>query len=450
MIRSLVHTFLVAAIAIIIAPDPGSRSFGFAVAFADDDDRRRSRAKRGGKRAGRAFINVPRLKRRARVARPSRARASTAARRGSAVIVGRNVIPGEIVVGEVTSQNLAQILADGFRLITSAPATLSNGVIARLAMPEGMDLAEARERIRRIVPAAIVDENHLYRPVAMRCSARDCPAFEMVNWAVPPARCEAEVKIGMIDTHVNVGNRALAGQAIEKIPLTAGRRRTSSTLHGTAIAALLVGKPSSKTPGLLPSATLLVAEAFHRDRFGDVADVYSVVRAIDALAQRGVRIVNMSFAGPANDLLERAVALAASRNMVLVAAAGNAGPNASPAYPAGYDAVVAVTAIDRDGRIYRHAVRGEHIRFAAPGVRILTASASGAALRSGTSYASPFVSAAFAAFLSDQPAAKTDELVATFAGRAADLGEAGRDPVFGWGLIQASPCRGATTREDLR
>ncbi len=83
--------------------------------------------------------------------------------------------------------------------------------------------------------------------------------------------------------------------------------------------------------------------------------------------------------------------------MVIVAAAGNGGPKAAPAYPAAYNDVIAVTAIDRAKRAYRRAGRGEHIDLAAPGVDVWTAaSVPGARAKTGTSFATPFVTAAVA------------------------------------------------------
>ena len=91
--------------------------------------------------------------------------------------------------------------------------------------------------------------------------------------------------------------------------------------------------------------------------------------------------------------------------------------------------------------LYRQAGRGDHIAFAAPGVRIWTAaSVSGGRFRSGTSYAVPFVTAAIAAALAEHPDHTREQLVADLAAQSGDLGEAGRDPTFGFGLIKAKGC----------
>jgi subtilisin family serine protease len=166
-----------------------------------------------------------------------------------------------------------------------------------------------------------------------------------------------------------------------------------------------------------------------------MADSFDIVAALDRLAARGVPIVNLSFAGPANRLLERAGAEATRGGMLIVAAAGNDGPSSPPRYPAAYDWAVAVTAVDRRDNVYVRAVRGPHIAFAAPGVRIQLPDRAlrPGPLRSGTSYAAPLVTAALS--VRRATATPSSNVVAALAADATDIGAPGRDPVFGWGLI---------------
>ena len=96
------------------------------------------------------------------------------------------------------------------------------------------------------------------------------------------------------------------------------------------------------------------------------AGVDDIVRAVDWLHSQGVRVVNISLAGPYNKILDRGLEAAAERGMVIVAAAGNEGAGAPPRYPAAFDYVIAVTAVDADLRVYRRAGAGDHIDFAAP------------------------------------------------------------------------------------
>lgn len=254
-----------------------------------------------------------------------------------------------------------------------------------------------------------------------------------------PGRCAVPTRIGLIDTAINSGHLAFVGAKVETIRLEAGNLPDSGRQHGTAVAALLVGSAESRTPGLVPGGELIAVDAFHRGAGNDDRSaVYELVRAIDLLAARGVKVINMSLTGPPNLLLKQAIERAAARGIVLVAAAGNDGPRAAPLYPGGYDGVIAVTAIDRSKNPYRRAGAGDHVDIAAPGVQVWTAaSIKGAQSKTGTSFAAPFVTAAAAMMLAANPELKAADVEGLLQQSAEDLGKPGKDPVFGWGLLNA-------------
>jgi subtilisin family serine protease len=156
------------------------------------------------------------------------------------------------------------------------------------------------------------------------------------------------------------------------------------------------------------------------------------------MAEESLRVVNLSFAGPRNDVLSATLAQASRQGMILIAASGNNGPAAAPAYPAADESLIAVTALDAAHRLYGAANRGDYIDFAAPGVDIWTARAGGGgAYRSGTSFAAPYVAAVVVAELALNPRLSAGLLKEGLRRRAQDLGPAGKDPGFGWGLVRA-------------
>lgn len=329
-------------------------------------------------------------------------------------------VANEIVAMGVDAAPRARFLAAGFTIVEEAPATFLPGAILRLGLPRGLSAPAARDLARSLAPAARFDLNHLYRPGAETASVRI---------SAPAEACDA-ARIGAVDTAVDPDHPALAGRAIERVTRRGAGRAPSGTAHGTAIAALLVGAVG---PG-----RIVMVDAFHRRPEGDAADAFDVAGALAALAEREVAVVNLSFSGPANEVVALATERAAARGMLLAAAAGNDGPQSPPRFPAAHPWVIAVTAVDTDRRAFVRAVRGNHLAFAAPGVG-LPAPGRGTAL-SGTSYAVPFVTAAFA-----QAMAKLDrdEAILQLSRAALDLGPPGRDPVFGWGLIPAaSRCAG--------
>jgi subtilisin family serine protease len=324
------------------------------------------------------------------------------------------------------------------------PLAALGAEVAKLRIPSGIGLEAAREQVRAAAPGAAVDFNHYYRPGAdeMSCEGRHCMAPTLVGWPASgtmPASCSGSgLRIGLIDTAINPDHAVFSRGQVEVVRVSKDTLPESGRQHGTAVAALLVGDAASRTPGLLPAASLVAVDAFHRGSGqDDRADAYDLARAIDTLAAKDVDVVNMSLSGPANAALERVVSRAAAGELVLVGAAGNAGPRAAPLYPAAYADVIAVTAVDRSKRAYRRAAQGDHIDLAAPGVDVWTAaSISGGRSKTGTSFAAPFVTAA-AALAGSDGQSTVAEIHAALAETAEDLGAPGKDPIFGWGLLNA-------------
>ena len=98
---------------------------------------------------------------------------------------------------------------------------------------------------------------------------------------------------------------------------------------------------------------------------------FNILKGINWAVGQGVRVINMSFAGPKDPSLERALKAAYDRNIVLIASAGNAGPKSPPLYPGADPNVIAVTATDVDDKLFVGANRGKYVSVAAPGVDIL-------------------------------------------------------------------------------
>jgi subtilisin family serine protease len=132
------------------------------------------------------------------------------------------------------------------------------------------------------------------------------------------------------------------------------------------------------------------------------------------------------------------VAALVKRGHLLVAAVGNDGPAAPPLYPASYPGVIGVTAVDARRRILPEAGRGAQVAFAAPGADMVAADMAGGytAVR-GTSFAAPLVAGLLATRLRSPDRKAAQRAVAELAATALDLGEPGRDPVYGYGLVAA-------------
>ena len=152
---------------------------------------------------------------------------------------------------------------------------------------------------------------------------------------------------------------------------------------------------------------------------GPSLSLAAIIEAIDYAANNGARVINMSFGTTANFLaLQDAINYAASRDVFLVAAAGNSGTEQKN-YPGAYSAVNAVAASDATGRKTSWSSYGKWVDFTAPGDRVTTLTwGGGTAVVSGTSFSSPFVAGVAArirAALSTLSASQVKTKLASFA-----------------------------------
>ncbi|WP_312365893.1 S8 family serine peptidase [Ensifer sp.] len=356
-------------------------------------------------------------------------------------------VPGEIIAIGLDEAAIHRLGERGFTTRGRQSLGLSGSEIVKLSVPTGMTLDAARQEVAAAAPGAVADLNHYFDP--NQGSAEPAPCGEgrcalvrtAIGWPAPDAgkACTAAGPIGLIDTAINPDHPALQGIDLDIIRLAADEAPESGRQHGTAVAALIAGRQDSRAPGLLRDARVIAVDAFQKTNGdADVAESYDLIRAIDLLASRGVTVINMSLSGPHNQLLEKTVGLVAERNILQVAAAGNDGPRAKPVYPAAYPELIAVTAVDRNFRPYRRAAQGEHIDVAALGTGVWTAaSVDGGRPRTGTSFAAPFVTAAVAILRASNPSLSAEEIGKLVAQTADDVGAPGKDPVFGWGVLNA-------------
>ncbi|MEO0748837.1 MAG: S8 family serine peptidase [Pseudomonadota bacterium] len=359
--------------------------------------------------------------------------------------------PDEIAVFDLAAADLAVLETEGYSVLAAVTLNALAREMTRVQIPAGLTLEAARERVRALPSGQTADFNHYYRaeqqtpavePVALpACQHENCRAWNSIAWpraSRATGRCAVTVPIGMIDTGINATHEIIAGANLEIIRLADETLEPSKAVHGTAVASVLIGSDQSRVPGLVREAQVVAVDAFGRSVSDERADLISVLRGIDLLAARDVKVINLSLAGPDNRLLLDAVnTLVNDVGIAIVAAAGNAGPRAAPAYPARYAPVIAVTAVDTGARIYRRAQRGEHLDIAAPGVNLLAAtSVRGARLKTGTSFAVPYVTATAAVLLSVDPSRTPRDVADWLAANARDLGSEGQDEIFGWGMLQ--------------
>jgi len=320
---------------------------------------------------------------------------------------------GELLLVDPSPATLAAAQAAGF-----APAGRdemgSLGLsIVRLAVPGGRTLAESEALLRRIAPAAEIAPDSLH-------FQSGTPPLAMLQAGAARAAATISSPVGVIDGAPGAGQRVAALRGF-------ARGAPAPSHHGSAIVSLLGGAGVQD---------VRVADIYGTDPAG--GNALALISALDWLVGNGARVVSISLGGPNNTAVGRAIAAAQSKGTIVVAAVGNDGPAAPPAYPASYPGVLAVTGVDGRGRALIEAGRATHLDYAAPGADIAARNRAGRWARvRGTSYAVPLVAARAAAALD-----RSGSWRATLDREAEDLGPRGADAQYGRGLL----CRACARR----
>jgi subtilisin family serine protease len=302
------------------------------------------------------------------------------------------------------------------------------------------DIAE----LRATFPQADIDFNTDMGAAQSSGGAPRLYAKKTLNWSEAENCLDraARIPIGLIDGAVSLSHPAFDGQTVISEDFLDGADPDQQ--HATAIASIIIGaSPDLGFGGLLPGTRLMSAIVLRRTGDNELlASTESTVRGLDWLVGEGVRLTNVSLAiDRPNRVLVRGFEKAIERGMLVFAAAGNAGPDAPPSYPASIEGVFAVTAVDARGRIFRDSNHGDFIDFAAPGVDIWSASVGGGgSYRTGTSYAVPYAVSVAALFLGLNASLSSSVFEGIISSSVEDLGPAGPDRVFGAGLLRAFPC----------
>jgi subtilisin family serine protease len=244
----------------------------------------------------------------------------------------------------------------------------------------------------------------------------------------------ANVTIAVIDSGIDRKHPEFANSIAESYDALGSKEGPHA--HGTGIAGAIMAH--ARLMGSAPAARILAIQAFGDAPAGAESTSFVVLKALDYAVAHGAQIINMSFAGPKDALIERGLAAAAAKGTVLIAAAGNAGPKSPPLFPAADAAVIAVSATDARDRLFAASNRGGYIAVAAPGVDILLPVPDEKyQLMSGTSFSAAYVSGLAALILQRNPTLQPDQVRAILTKTARDLGAPGRDDLFGAGEADA-------------
>lgn len=261
--------------------------------------------------------------------------------------------------------------------------------------------------------------------------------------------------IAIIDTGIdsnhpdlNVWGGAAFGTRCQGDSSTCRRRWDDDNGHGTHCAGIAGARNNTTgVVGVSPAPPLYAVKVLDRSgsgKWGAIAD------GINWTANNNVKVGSLSLGGTSYSFtLNWACEDAYNRGVLLVAAAGN--ESGSVSYPARFGSVMAVSATTRDDELASFSNRGSAIELAAPGVGInSTVHGGGYGTKSGTSMACPHVSGAASQVLSHVDTATTSRRARRHLRETAeDLGVAGKDTRFGYGLVDVANALGLDSSEDV-
>jgi thermitase len=258
-------------------------------------------------------------------------------------------------------------------------------------------------------------------------------------------------KIGFVDTGIDAAHEDLAGKVVNcagvrsfgidlliiKLlddPTIVPGRCADDNGHGTHVAGTAAARANNGLgiAGVAFNSPLAICKALDSKGAGSLA---AIANCIMYLNSQGAKIISLSLGGLGSRTLADAVAAVTANGSLLVAASGNSG-DATLSFPAAFPQVVSVAAVDRWGARAPFSTFNSDVEVAAPGVDILsTWLGGGYRTLSGTSMATPYVAGVAAIIAARYPAGGPAAWRAKLTSSAVDLGAPGRDPQFGFGLV---------------
>ncbi|MCS7245772.1 MAG: S8 family peptidase [candidate division WOR-3 bacterium] len=260
-----------------------------------------------------------------------------------------------------------------------------------------------------------------------------------LNYAWNITKGNSSIKVCVVDTGIDIYHEDLSNNFIEGYDEVNNDNDiappSASEDHGTHVAGtiLAVMDNNKGIVGVAPNTKLLGCRALTNEG-GTSADI---ANCIMWCINKGSKVINMSLGSPSpSQVIKEAIDSAYKKNIISVAAAGNDG-SYGIRYPAAYDNVIAVGALDKTGEKASFSNYGPEIDFIAPGVDILSPVPyyNQYAKLQGTSMAAPHVAGAVALILSINPNLSFNDIYNILAKSSIDIGPSGKDDKYGYGLI---------------
>lgn len=341
------------------------------------------------------------------------------------------------------AEEIDQNIIKEHSIVNYTPYKIINAISADV--PESVS-----EKLKKNPKIKYVEEDAQIQIAGKASQSQQPQPPQQITWGI--ARVKApeawnnstgkNVKIAILDTGISSTHPDLTvSGGINLVGKSKNNKWSDDNGHGTHVAGIIAARNNSiGVVGVAPDAELYAVKVLDAYGSGYISDV---IEGIDWAVQNNMNVVSMSLGTATySQALNDTTANAYKAGILLVAAAGNSGDgNLSTddvLYPAKFDSVIAISAIDYNNIAPIWSADGAEVELAAPGVDVYSTWLDGGyATKSGTSMAAPFVSGVVALIKSKNLSMISQEIRDSLAHNAVDLGDAGRDRRYGFGLVQA-------------
>ena len=250
------------------------------------------------------------------------------------------------------------------------------------------------------------------------------------------------ITVAVIDSGIDPNHPDLAGRTVPGYNFIDKNTDTTDLCgHGTHVSGIIAAETDNATgmAGVAPQAVIMPIKVIGENCYGNYSRLMQgILYAVD----QGVRIISITSGGGFEHTgLHDAIIYARSKGVLVVVAAGNRG-SALPFYPGSFDEAFTIAGTDNADNQYTMTNYGQQIDLSAPAVAIYSTywdkdAGSTYALMTGTSMAAPHVAGVAALILAIDPKLSLEALETALINSATDLGDAGKDQIFGWGRVTA-------------
>ncbi|MDP1882506.1 MAG: S8 family serine peptidase, partial [Bradyrhizobium sp.] len=278
-----------------------------------------------------------------------------ASRKGPLAAFNPAAVPNEFVaeIDGSLSDAQADALArrHGLVRLQSQSFPLLGATIGLFRINDRRPVEQVRREFAADVRSVQLNFRYFLQEQRVAPAGGDAAQYALAKLRLPQAHTlasGANVTIAVIDSGIDARHPELLNSVADNFDALGSKE--GPHVHGTGIAGAIVSH--ARLMGSAPQARILGIRAFGTAANGAESTTFVILKALNYAVLHGAQIINMSFAGPKDPLIERGIGATAARGVVMVAASGNAGAKSPPLYPAANRNVIAVTATDAKDRLF--------------------------------------------------------------------------------------------------